>query len=65
MCNCIDEINIEIMHERNTDKVFISNNGYSEFSVTPITQKGEYARHRRYVTRRWKYCPFCGEKYQD
>ena len=61
MCNCIAGIEDKIKSERGTNLVFMMRPGRSEIGITPITRVGEYAKHRRYTSVNWKYCPFCGE----
>jgi hypothetical protein len=62
-CDCIKQIKIEISKKFDTEVVTVHHTHF-ECWYKKYTKKGELSKHWTNCVQHFKYCPFCGTKYE-
>jgi hypothetical protein len=64
MCDCINTLEKKILASSKAARCGMEHFGSqsTEFYITPIRKDGQPAKHDRYTSIEWCYCPFCGVK---
>lgn len=62
ICSCIRDIEEEVRRGFDADSAFLEHSGTqsSQVSYRRLTRAGVPAKHLRYTSVKWRYCPFCG-----